>query len=370
MENIPVELPFLSNLGLMLTFKCTTACPHCVVEASPRRKEEMRLDQAIDWISQARNYGDSQIVGLALTGGEPFCIMDKLIEVAEFGCQQGFLISVVTNAFWAATEEAAISVLSRLPTIQMVSMSTDIYHQKTIPFENIKNAIRACRKLGCVYNIAVCTDYEDNPQYQKIIEGLKALGEGDRIRPAITYPVGRAQNLASHFNYSTSPEPPVSACTMASSPIVFPDGKMLACIGPLVALPPTHPMYLGNLQQESLAEILKRAEINPILHIIRVWGPYKLVSMLRENGFGELLPKEYLSSCICDVCYKLMSNEKILAALNAMLRERKMQEYVAYARIYYLNETIMAQFLQLDDESKKTMQQSQMASAVMDRHGI
>jgi len=41
-----LELPFLSNIGLMLTYHCTTACPHCVVEAGPHRKEEMSLKQA------------------------------------------------------------------------------------------------------------------------------------------------------------------------------------------------------------------------------------------------------------------------------------------------------------------------------------
>jgi MoaA/NifB/PqqE/SkfB family radical SAM enzyme len=357
MDDLPIELPFLSNLGLMLTYKCTTACPHCVVEAGPHRKEEIRFDQFTTWIEQARNYRGGYMVGLALTGGEPFYIIDKLTQVVEYGYQHGFLISVVTNGFWAVTEEDAISVLSKLPAIQMISISTDIYHLKTIPFQNVVNLIRACRMLGRVYNLAICTDDEENPQYRKIVEDLYALGEGDKIRPAITFPVGRARNLVSNFKYPFSPEPPISACTMAGSPIAFPDGKVLACIGPLVALPPTHPLFLGNLNQEKLAEILDRAEINPILHILRIWGPYKLVSMLKEMGLGDLLPKEYVSTCICDICYKLISDEKILDALNGMMHDEKLMQFVAYARLFYLKETMMAQMLRLDDESKRLKEQ-------------
>jgi organic radical activating enzyme len=353
LDTIPLELPFLSNFGLMLTYKCTTACPHCVVEAGPHRKEEVLLDQVASWIKQARNYRGGHIVGLALTGGEPFCIVDKLSQVVELAYQHGFLISVVTNAFWADTENAALSVLAKLPAIQMISISTDVYHLKTIPFKNVINLIRACRNLGRVYNIAVCTDNEENPQYLNIIKDLNNIGESDKIRPAITYPVGRAQNLVPKFRYNFSDQPPISACTMAGSPIAFPDGKMLACIGPLVSLSPGHPLYLGNLNQETLAEIMDRAEINPILHVIRIWGPHKLVSMLKEMGLDDALPREYISTCICDICYKLMADKILREALNEKMYDEQLKEFVAYARLYYLKETMMAQMLHLDDESIK-----------------
>jgi organic radical activating enzyme len=354
MEPYPLELPFLSNIGLLLTFKCTTACPHCVVEAGPHRKEEMLLEQAFSWIEQARAYGNGcQIVGLALTGGEPFCILDKLIQVSNYGQQLGFIVSVVTNAYWASTEEAALAVLQKLPAVRMLSISTDAYHQKTIPLQFAVNAARAAHQLGWAHNLAVCTDNEENPDYKKTIQTLTDLGEGDRIRPAITYPVGRAQNLASHFNYEVTPAPPVSACTMASSPIIFPDGKVLACIGPLVSLPPGHPLYLGNLQHETLAEVLDRAESNPILHAIRIWGPHKLASILAQHGYGDRLPPYYLSRCICDICYKLFLNADLLEDLNAVMLEPKMMEMLAYARVFYMHEDRMAIQLHLDDESKQ-----------------
>lgn len=336
----------------MLTYRCTAACPHCVVEAGPHRTEEMRLDQATDWIRQARTYRDGHVVGLALTGGEPFYILDKLTRVVELARAEGFLISVVTNAYWAASEEAALDVLGGLPAIQMVSISTDAYHLKAIPFQNVAHVIRACQKLGRVFNIAVCTDDEQNPQYRKIVDDLTALGVGDKIRPAVTFPVGRARNLVRKLSYPYSAAPPVSACTMAGSPIAFPDGKVLACIGPLVALPPSHPLYLGNLNQESMASILDRAEVNPVLHIIRIWGPHKLVSMLQERGLGDVLPQDYVSTCICDICFKLFSNEKLLAGLNDLSRDDSTLQLVAYARLFFLQETMMAQMLCLDDESK------------------
>lgn len=348
MDTNPPELPFLSNIGFMLTYKCTIACPHCVVEAGPHRKEEMRLEHSLAWIEQASIYRDGRIKGLALTGGEPFYNMENLAQISAYGKALGFIVSVVTNAFWASTKDVALSVLSKLPAIQMISISTDVYHQKSIPFDYIKNAVWAARELGRLYNIAVCTDNEEDQQYQKIIEDLKAIGEADRIRVSITFPVGRAQKKARHFNYRTAPEPTVSACSMASSPVVFPDGKVIACIGPLLTLPPTHPMFLGNLQQEPLSEILDRSELNSVLHTIRVWGPQKLVSLLRQNGLDALLPKEYICNCICDVCYKLLSDERIVDALENILQDEQLRQTIAYARLYYLNETTMAELYHLN----------------------
>jgi MoaA/NifB/PqqE/SkfB family radical SAM enzyme len=347
MDIIPAELPFLSNIGFMLTYKCPIACPHCIVEAGPHRKEEICLEHCLTWIEQASTYRGGHIKGLALTGGEPFYNLEALAQISAYGQALGFIVSVVTNAFWATTRPEALSVLSKLPAVRMLSISTDVYHQKAIPFDHIKNAVWAAKELGRPYNIAVCTDNEKDQQYQKIIEELKVIGEADRIRPSITFPVGRAQKRARHFSYRTAPEPTVAACTMAGSPVVFPDGKVTGCIGPVLTLPPTHPLFLGNLRQESLSEILDRAELNPVLHTIRVWGPHKLVSLLRQNGFDELIPKEYICNCICDVCYKLLSDERIVDALESILQDTRMKQTIAYARLYYLNETTMAELYHL-----------------------
>ncbi len=344
----PPAIPFLSNIGLMLTFKCTVACPHCIVEAGPRRTEEMNLEHALAWIKQASLYRDGHIRGLALTGGEPFYNIDNLSQVAETGGALGFVVSVVTNAFWAATAESALQTLAKIPAIRMICLSTDVYHQKAIPFANIRNAVEAARTLGLVYSVAVCTDNEADQDYKRILDDLAAIGAADNVRASIAFPVGRAQKTARHFTYHMTSEPTEAACFTASSPIIFPDGKVMACIGPLLTLPPGHPLYLGNLYQEALPDILNRAEVNPILHLIRVWGPHKLVSLLREYGFEDLLPTSYISRCICDVCYKLLSDERIVSALTGILQNKEIQQTVAYARVYYLNETTMAEMYHLN----------------------
>jgi organic radical activating enzyme len=337
------ELPFLSNIGLMLTYRCTVACPHCIVEAGPHRKEEMRLEKCLSWIEQARDYRGGYIKGLALTGGEPFYNMQNLAHISAYGRNLGFIISVVTNAFWASTRDAALEALLQVPAIQMISISTDVYHQKSISFENIKHAVWAAKTLGRLYNIAVCTDNENDPRYQKIIADLKAIGEEDRTRVSITFPAGRAQRRGRYFDYDVAPEPTAGACSVASAPVIFPDGRVNACIGPLLTLPPVHPLCLGDLHREALADLLDRSELNPILHTVRVWGPHKLVLLLKQHGYEALLPHEYISNCPCDVCYKLLCDARIVDALERVLQEEQIRQVIAYGRLYYLNEPTMAE---------------------------
>ena len=192
-ENQNEEIPFLSNVGLMLTYKCTIACPHCIVKAGPNRKEEMKLESAFHWLNQLRSFRDGFVDSISLTGGEPFYNLSHLKEIADYANKLGLIVSVVTNAYWAATKEEALRILEQCSSIQMISVSADISHQEFIPFENVRNAIWAAKKLGKIYNIAVAAENEDSVEYIKFMDDLLDFTDKEYISTTITLPVGRAE---------------------------------------------------------------------------------------------------------------------------------------------------------------------------------
>src|SRR5579864_1600947 len=98
--------PFLQNIGLMLTYKCQVSCPHCIVECSPRRTEEMDEARALDWIAQIARYRNHYVKVLSLTGGEPLIDLDRFRRIADCGRSHGLLVAVVSNAFWAETYDS------------------------------------------------------------------------------------------------------------------------------------------------------------------------------------------------------------------------------------------------------------------------
>src|SRR5690348_9477988 len=133
--------PFLRNVGLLLTYHCQAACAHCILRAGPDRHEQVNLADARDWIRQIAEYRDRYVYVLSLTGGEPFSDLKLLRAVMESAAERGLYISVVTNGFWAVRRERARDLLRSLPQICFLSISTDLYHQKFIPFEYVKNAV-------------------------------------------------------------------------------------------------------------------------------------------------------------------------------------------------------------------------------------
>lgn len=343
-----LETPFLWNMGFLITYRCQIACPHCIVEAGPHRKEEALLSDAFKWIQQIANYRNGYIKVLTLTGGEPFYNIEYLKKIADFGEQCGLVVSVVTNAFWASTQEEAVRTLKKIPAIKMIAISTDVYHKEFISVDLVKNAILAAKECNIPYTVAVCTENEDDKKSKEILNQLQEITERKTINTAVTLQTGRALKKLGALKYQISEDPPISACSAGSSPVILPNGRVIACCGPMINLPSSHPLLLGNLHENTLQKILDNAELNSILHAIRIWGPKKLISLIKDAGLDAYLPERYIKDSVCNACYKLMSNSRIIAFLFQLDRDVEFKRKVAYARVYYLKETKMVELLGLN----------------------
>ncbi len=343
MSTRPADIPFLSSLSFMLTYRCSNSCPHCIVEAGPTRKKKMALGSVLGWIDDAAAYRRNKIRSISLTGGEPFYDLQTLALISDHACNAGLSVSVETNAAWAPTLEQALSTLQELPAIRTIIISSDVYHQQFVPIENIHNAVIAAELLGLNYHIAVTTDNEKEEAYCSFRECLERIVDPARISIAVTLPTGRARKLVRRLRQQTSPEPDTSACMRASTPVIFPDGRVMACMGSMPTHPASDPLCLGNLRKESLESVLERAETNPMLHLLRLWGPHRMVTILKSRGHGDILPKRYIRGCHCDICTKLLSEKQIAGRIAEILDEPKTRADIAFARLYGLNEPEMAE---------------------------
>jgi MoaA/NifB/PqqE/SkfB family radical SAM enzyme len=333
--------PFLRNVGLLLTYHCQASCAHCIIRAGPGRHEEVSLEDARTWIRAIASYRDRYVYLLSLTGGEPFSNLDLLREVMQAAVEGKFYVSVATNGFWATSRRSAVALLHSLPRISFLLLSTDVYHQLYVPFEHIRNAIEAAQDCGIPYYVSMVTDDEDEPDFRRTKQEILKSTRPDQIRVGTVFPVGRAAQIESQLRRGWSPQPPKEVCQAASSPCIFPDGRVFGCIGPLLELQGEQPLYLGTLRDIPMEEILERAETNIVLHALRLWGPHRLIAMSREAGLGRYLPKEFVSGSICDACYRLLSVAAVREWLAALQKDADFRRKVAYGRLYYFNETGM-----------------------------
>lgn len=347
-----LELPFLKNIGLAVTYQCPISCAHCIVKAGPQRRDELSLGEAFEWIKQIASYRNGHIRMLSLTGGEPFHNLSRLESISSFAKSQGLIVSAVTNAYWAKDLKEALKVLRSLPSIRVLSLSTDIYHQEFIPLEFIENALLASKECGLSVNVHICADRKDDVKLRHTLDRLERKIDNDSIFTSVTLPVGRALERLSKDRYQTSEIPSQVSCSSGSTPIIFPDGRILACCGAAIDLPNDHPLILGNIHEMPLGAILDRAERNFILHAIRVWGPAKLISMAEEAGLGSLFPREYIKDSACSACYQLLSTPKVVDLLIRISEDPGFREKVAYARAYYLTEIDMIEALRIENQAQ------------------
>lgn len=337
--------PFLRNVGLLLTYHCQASCAHCILRAGPDRHEEVSLEDARDWIRQIAAYRKGCVYVLSLTGGEPFSNLKLLRAVMEIAAENKLYISVVTNGFWATERNRAKELLQSLPEICFLSISTDLYHQKFVPFENVKNAMWAAKECGIPFYVSVVADNIADPDYQQVYNELLKLTDPKNIRTGITFPVGRAADIKDDLRYSLSSEPCPEVCQASASPCIFPDGRVYGCIGPLLELQEQQPLYLGNLREHSVAEIFDHSETNAVLHALRLWGPARFFSWLQEAGMGDHLPTVFVSGSNCQACYTILSDPTVREWLHQLEQNTEFRQMVAYGRLYHLKETGM---LELD----------------------
>ncbi len=336
-------MKFLENIGMMVTYKCQVACPHCIVEAGPHRCEEIDPGEAIGWLKDVIMYNPGKIKGVSLTGGEPFCDMDTLRTITDQGNAAGLFMTAVTNAYWATTLSEAVDVLRSLPSLKMLGISTDIYHQEFISFDRVANAIRAAEIVHVPIQISVCTENREDPGYQEIMRKLLQIVHKDTIDTVSTFSAGRASTMITP-EYRRDINPPKSACMAAGSPIIFPDGRVIACIGPLINLTSDHHLLLGNLREDTLNDILNRAQMNPVLHAIRIWGPHRLLELLGKRSGATLLDK-FIENNVCDICYRLFSNREYKSLIESLAEDREFIQMIAYARAFYLRENDMLELV-------------------------
>ncbi len=117
----------LSGLHLLLTYQCTFECDHCFVWGSPWQTGTMTLATIREILEQAKQAGS--VEWIYFEGGEPFLYYATMLAGINLAKEMGFKLGVVTNSYWATSEEDAQLWLSPLAgKIQDLTISSDLFH--------------------------------------------------------------------------------------------------------------------------------------------------------------------------------------------------------------------------------------------------
>jgi hypothetical protein len=137
----------LTGLHFLLTYDCNFECDHCFLYCAPRAGGTFTLSQIRQVLLDARRI--DSIDQIYFEGGEPFLYHPLLLEGVRLATSLGFTAGVVSNAYFATTDEDAELWLYPLAEAGLAdcSFSDDAFHFGTAKETPAQCAVRVARHL-------------------------------------------------------------------------------------------------------------------------------------------------------------------------------------------------------------------------------
>ncbi|MCP4567042.1 MAG: radical SAM protein [FCB group bacterium] len=167
----------LTGIHFLLSYSCNYECDHCFVFSSPRAKGTFTSKQIKTVLDEALTIGT--INEIYFEGGEPFLFYPVLLEGIRMAHERGFTVGIVSNAYWAISEEDAILWLRPLKEAGLthLSVSDDQFHGDDEADRPPLRAVAAARKLGldtgsiCIEAPIMADDPNDTSKGEKVVGG-------------------------------------------------------------------------------------------------------------------------------------------------------------------------------------------------------
>ncbi len=185
----PLTIPPLISGGVMLSWRCTNACKHCLYRCSPQQPDEWMSLPTAERVLGALA-GEPQLDGIHFAGGEATLRMDRLVRIVEMTVEAGLRIDYLeTNGYWCVDAASARARFDRLAEAGLpgVLISASPYHNEFIPLDRTRRCIQAAREVFGPGGVFVWTTgmYEllgrlDSARTHRLEEFLAAAGAADR----------------------------------------------------------------------------------------------------------------------------------------------------------------------------------------------
>jgi hypothetical protein len=271
----------LSGIHTLLTYKCDRACDHCFVYAAPGAPGTFTFARVRALLEELPRLGT--ITKVFFEGGEPFLFYQIMRAGIALATELGFDTGIVTNAYWATTEEDAGLWLEPLAAAGLTNLvvSRDELHSGTAPDSRADNAVSVAESLG----IATSVISTDKPCIVAADDGTESVSGGVAFR-------GRA---AESYADDLPTEPPETFTECPAEDLRNPGrvhvdayGNVHLCQG----------LLMGNAWRTPMSELVASydPDSHPIAGPMLRGGPARLAE---EHG---VQPREaYVSAC--HMCY-------------------------------------------------------------------
>ena len=281
----------LNGLHLLLTYQCTFECDHCFAWGSPWQSGTMTIETIRHILKQAKEAGS--VGWIYFEGGEPFLFYQTMLTGINEAHDLGFKVGIVTNSYWATSEEDALLWLSPLVgKIQDLTISSDLFHFSEKVSQQSKYVSIIAEKLNIPLGI-ICIELPEN-------QGISTIGQIPPESASIMYRGRATEKLAPKatlYSASLFTKCPHENLEDPGRVHLDPFGYLHICQG----------ISIGNILATSLKEIC--AQFNPHTHPI--------IGPLLDGGPVKLAEKYDLPCAekYADACHLCYESRKLLRNL-------------------------------------------------------
>jgi len=320
-----ISLPH--TVTLMTTDRCTASCRTCGVGAGPTGSQRLSLHDMRRYVDEAAELGVRLVV---FSGGEPFFLGQELDAAVRHAASAGLLTRVVSNAYWAVSQEAALGRLAELREagLSEVNYSTGDNHQQFVPVQNVVNGIRAAARLGM--SCAVMVELHEGSSYTG--DSLKAERE---LSEVVGDPKGRFHIIESPWvdvNTDASQRPGGghlltkqtlkhrTGCAGIIGTIAVDSGETMgACCG--ITRNRIPELTIGSLRRNSMAELVAAMKSDFMKRWLFTQGPEHILAWAAELDTAIEWEARYAHQC--HACYAVYRDPAVRAVV-ARRYERKL----------------------------------------------
>ncbi len=298
----------LTGIHVLLTYKCTGECDHCFLHCGPRCEGTFTLHQLHQLLLEVKQIGTIDTV--YFEGGEPFLFYAVMLEGLRMVREAGLQAGIVTNGYWATSEEDAEHWLRPMLDLDITdfSVSDDEFHSSKGSQSPGGMAYRAAKKLGfpcariCIKPPAVSQALHADSNKGEPVTGGSVLFKGraaEKLSAGLPVRPWKEMTTCAHEELADPERVHVDAY-----------GNVHVCQG----------LSIGNMWKTPLSKLWRDYEAgnHPIIGLLVEGGPARLV-----ERFGLKMAGAYVDEC--HLCY--MARKSLLPDC---------PEYLAPAQVYGL----------------------------------
>lgn len=138
----------ITQVHILLTYMCTMSCDHCFVCSSPYSEGTFTPGQITALLDQTDALGT--VERIYFEGGEPFLFYPVLVNGIRQARSRGYSVGIVTNGYFATSEENARCFLEPFPGLGLsdLSVSDDVFHYENREVNAARCAFQTATDMG------------------------------------------------------------------------------------------------------------------------------------------------------------------------------------------------------------------------------